>query len=209
LTLAVALAQSALVSSLLSPCLAFNKLAVTLSSGADASAGEVDARGGVADDHRLISKSDEVVKTPSSSGQDTEAAKPLLSKSISKPISKDSLSKIASISVTVQEQGKTVKYSGVPLRALLKEEVSAIDEMPEWKKLAKQKIMLEVLGKDGFPALMSAVEVATNQSGNRFVLATEEDGKPMESIKLICPNDEHHTRWVRDCEELKLFCVDQ
>jgi WD40 repeat protein len=144
-----------------------------------------------------------------SRGQDSGQAQLIFHQPISKSISREALGKFTRISVNVSEQGKNVNYSGAPLRDLLKEQIAAIDSMSDWKKLAKQKIILEVLGKDGFPALISAVEVATNQSGDRFILATESDGKPTEGVRLICPNDEHHVRWVRDCVTLRLVSVDQ
>src|SRR5208283_1375918 len=53
---------------------------------------------------------------------------------VSKTISQKALEKYSSISVTVEEDGKAVKYSGVPLRTLLAEMVPELklETMPGW-----------------------------------------------------------------------------
>lgn len=125
-----------------------------------------------------------------------------------KKISLDSIRKYRTISVDAEEHGKKAKYTGVPLRELLSEEIPAINTMADWRELAHSEIVVEVLGDDGFPALIAATELATNESGDRFVLATKRDDQPMtESIELVCPNDQYHVRWVRNVASFRILPV--
>ena len=125
-------------------------------------------------------------------------------------ISPESLSKYKTISVTVEENGKKNTYEGVPVRTILAEEIPAINSMPEWKQLARREIVLKFVADDGFPAIFAATEVATNVSGDRFILATICDGKPLAGgIRLICPKDEHHVRWARQIKSLQFISLEK
>ena len=127
---------------------------------------------------------------------------------LEKKISLESLAKYKTISVGADHHGKKAQYSGVPLRALLGEQVPAIDTMANWRKLAQEELVVEVRGDDGFPALITATELATNESGDRFLLATKCDDKPMaEGIQLVCPNDQQHVRWVRHVASFRIIPV--
>ena len=123
-------------------------------------------------------------------------------------ISVQALSKYKTQSVTVKEQGKKMSYLGVSLRSLLAEQIAGIDTMADWKKLAKDRLVVEVLGADGFPALITATELAMNSSGDKFILATICNGTPLtEGIKLVCPSDDHHVRCVRQVQSMRLIHV--
>ena len=129
---------------------------------------------------------------------------------VSKTISQKELEKYKQISVTVEEDGKKFKYSGVPLRELLADMMPEVklDTMPEWKALARQELIMEATGDDGYSGLVTALEVAMNKPGDRFFLATLQDGKPVESgIRLICKMDEAHLRWVRQVVSLRIVAV--
>jgi hypothetical protein len=129
---------------------------------------------------------------------------------VSKAISPENLKKYEQISITVETEGKKIKYSGVPLRVILGEMMPELNltEMPGWKALSKQELVMEVLGSDGYPGLVTGTELAINKSGDRYLLATERDGKPNESgIQLICRMDEARTRWVREVVSLRVVTV--
>jgi hypothetical protein len=129
---------------------------------------------------------------------------------VSKTISLKALEKYTSISVTVEEEGKEVKYTGVPLRTLLSEMIPELklDTMPGWKALSRQELVMEVKGDDGYPGLVPAIDVAINKSGDRFVLATHKDGKPIEAgVHLICKMDEARTRWVRQAVSVRVVAL--
>lgn len=129
---------------------------------------------------------------------------------ISKNISRKELEKYKSISVNVEEDGKQAKYEGVPLRTLLSDLLPGynLDAMPEVKKLAREELVLEVSGYDNYPGIVTALEVAMNHSGDRFLLATHKDGKEIDpGVQLICKLDEMHTRWVHQVVRLRIVAV--
>ncbi|MBX9721876.1 MAG: hypothetical protein K2X81_10815, partial [Candidatus Obscuribacterales bacterium] len=117
---------------------------------------------------------------------------------VSKAVSMKSLADYKTISVSIKEDNnKRTKYTGVPLRTLFAEMVPEIkiDTMPDWKALSRQELVMEVKGDDGYPGLVTAIELATNPEGDRFILATTCDGKPIEKgLQLICKTDEYHVR---------------
>lgn len=127
--------------------------------------------------------------------------------SVVKPISVKELEPFKSISISVDEDGKAVKYDGVPLRDLFKVMMPKvkIETMPDWKALARLDLVMEVKGADGYPGLVTAVELAMNANGDRFILATRREGKPIESgVQLVCREDEYHVRWVKEAVQLRL-----
>lgn len=146
-----------------------------------------------------------------SSNVNTEAATTSSpSQSTFKEISAEVLQKYQSISVTIDDNSTKITYSGVPLRAVLGEMMPGIDldSMPEWKKLARKALIMEVLGNDGFPGLIATTEIAMNKSGDRFILATHKDGKVVETgVHLVCKADEGHVRWVRSVASVRLISV--
>jgi len=129
---------------------------------------------------------------------------------VSKAISLEALKKYKQISIDVETEGKKVRFSGVPLRVILGEMVPELnlENMPGWKALSRQELVMEALGSDGYPGLITATELAINKSGDRFLLATERDGKPNEfGVQLICKMDEARTRWVREVASLRVVSL--
>ncbi len=129
---------------------------------------------------------------------------------VRKIISTKELGKYKLNSVVVDEDGKQVKYKGVSLRLLLSEMLPEVnlDTMQDWKTIARQELVMEVTGDDGYPGLATALEVAMNKSGEQFLLATHKDGKLIESgVQLVCKSDEAHARWVHQIVLLRLVAV--
>ena len=84
----------------------------------------------------------------------------------------------------------------------------SLASMPDWKALAKKELVMEVLGDDGYPGLVTAAEVAINESGDRYILATEENGKPIANgVRMICKLDEFHVRWVHSIVSLRIATI--
>jgi hypothetical protein len=128
----------------------------------------------------------------------------------SKTISLTDLRKYPQTTIEAEEKGIKVKYSGVPLRLLLAEMLPdcKLESMPEWKALTKRELVMELKGDDGFPSLVTVTEVAINKSGDRFIIATEKDGKPLDvAPQLICKIDEARTRCVRNVVALKIVSL--
>lgn len=124
-----------------------------------------------------------------------------------KTISVGALEKYKTISITVKEKDNDVTYTGVPLRDLLADMVPdlKLDSMPEWKTLSRRELVMEIKGSDGFPALVTATDLAINKAGDRFVLATQKDGKKIEAgVHLICKMDEVRVRWIREVASLRV-----
>lgn len=129
---------------------------------------------------------------------------------VSKTISLEALKKYEPVSVEVEADGKKINYTGVPLRVMLGEMMPELNlsDMPGWKDLSRLELVMEVLGSDGFPGLVTGTELAINKSGDRFLLATERDGKPNENgIQLICRMDEARTRCVKQVVSLRLVSL--
>jgi hypothetical protein len=132
---------------------------------------------------------------------------------VRKDISMSALEKYGSTDISVQDpkaegdDKKEMKYSGIPLRAILNEMVPdlKLESMAEIKTAAKRELVLEVKGADGYPALIPVADIAINRQGDRFVLATHVDGKLMQSgPQLICKMDQAKTRWVHDVVSLRV-----
>ena len=137
-------------------------------------------------------------------------AEPTQQLAAAKTISPKELAKYKSVSVSVEQDGKQVKYTGVPLRVILAEMLPHVklESMPEWKALSRRELVMVVKGDDGYPGLVTAIELSINKTGDRFVLATQKDGKLIESgVQLICKGDDASTRWVRNVVSLRVSTV--
>lgn len=127
-----------------------------------------------------------------------------------KRISFAELEKYQSILVTADDGVSKTNYEGVPLRVLISELApdADLDTAIGWKTLAQRKLVAEVTGDDGYPGLVTALEIAKNKDGDRYILATKCDGKQIESgPQLICKMDSAKTRWVRDVVQLRIVEV--
>jgi hypothetical protein len=136
-------------------------------------------------------------------------AAPVADAKFSKKISLADLASYDKKTVVVKEGGKEVKYEGVPLRTFLKEFLpeSKLDDMPDRKEIARRELVMEVTADDKYPGLVTALEVAMNDSGDKFILATARDGKALEGVQMICKLDEMHARWVHNVVRLRLVEV--
>ena len=108
--------------------------------------------------------------------------------------------------VTVTEKGKRVVYEGVPLRAMLGDQLKGGNAMVNMRDLVDAVIL--VRGADDYQAAVSAAEVAMDKTGERYILAISVDGQPLTKeqgpVKLIIPADGDRARWVRMVVELSL-----
>ncbi len=126
---------------------------------------------------------------------------------LKRSISLKDLSSEKSINISAVWKGKVQKYTGVPLRTFFKEMISIpIENMADWKQLSRYELVVEVVGKDGYPALVSASEMAMNEKGNKFVLCKNTEGKE-ESILLVCKDDDYRVRCVRDVAYLRIVPI--
>ena len=109
------------------------------------------------------------------------------------------IAKASQVEVKVTEQGKAVTYKGVPLRSLLADRLKGPNAMADLRGLADA--VLVVRASDDYLATFSAAEVAMDETGQKYLLAVERDGKPLDArqgpAKVIVPGDPQHVRWVR------------
>lgn len=110
-----------------------------------------------------------------------------------------SIQKASQVEVKVMEGGEAVTYKGVPLRSLLADRLKGPNAMADLRNLADS--VLVVRASDDYQAAISAAEVAMDESGQKYLLATERNGKPLDPkqgvVKLVVPGDPQHVRWVR------------
>lgn len=103
------------------------------------------------------------------------------------------------IELKVKEKGVETTYKGVPLRSLLQEQLKDPISMADLRKLADAVLLVKAT--DGYQAAVSAVEVAIDETGAKYFLAVEKDGKPLDDkqgpVKLIVPGDPKPVRSVR------------
>jgi DMSO/TMAO reductase YedYZ molybdopterin-dependent catalytic subunit len=114
---------------------------------------------------------------------------------------------MARVEVRVTENGQQVTYSGVPLRVVLNQKLSASPSMAALRALADR--VLVISAPDGYQAAVSAAAVAMDPKGERYLLALERDGKPLGDeqgpVKLIVPGDSERVRWVRNVSAVDLI----
>lgn len=111
-----------------------------------------------------------------------------------------SLKKASTVEVKVKEKGVEAIYKGVPLRAVLSAHLDGkVVEMADLRNLVDA--VLIVKATDGYQAAVSACEVAMDETGAKYLLAVEKDGKPLDAkqgpIKLVIPGDPKPIRAVR------------
>ncbi len=111
------------------------------------------------------------------------------------------------VEIKVQERDGEASYRGVPLRTLLEDQWKG--PKPAMSDLrALSDAVLIIRGTDGYQAAVSAASVAMDDSGERYVLALERNGKPLDKdqgpVKLLIPGDPMRVRWVRNIEAVEL-----
>ncbi len=126
-----------------------------------------------------------------------------------KQISIKDLESYEKISITAKEDAADVKYDGVAMRVLLKEFMpdKDLDSKDVVEGNFRRELVMEVTADDNYSGLATAMEVAMNKAGDKFVLATHKNGQVMDGVRLICKMDEHRTRWVQKIAILRLVEV--
>lgn len=116
------------------------------------------------------------------------------------------LAKMDQKTLTVKEGEQSIKYYGVPLRAVLATKLGDPKSMAKLRELSDA--VLFVRGSDGYRAAVSAAEVAMDEKGERFLLALEREGKPLDErhapLQLVIPGDPKRVRWVRNVIAVEL-----
>jgi hypothetical protein len=61
-----------------------------------------------------------------------------------------------------------------------------------------------VTGADGYAAALSEGEIDPKLEGKQVILATDEDGKPLDAPRLVVPGDAHASRGVHDVVSIEV-----
>ena len=127
------------------------------------------------------------------------------------PLDRAAMKEMEPAEVRVPEGDKTVTYGGVPLAAILAKQAKDTKSMAGLRALSDAVLL--VRGSDGYQVAVSAVAVAMDTKGERFLMATTRDGKPLDEgfgpIRLIVPGDPKHARWVRNVAAVRLVRLDK
>jgi DMSO/TMAO reductase YedYZ molybdopterin-dependent catalytic subunit len=110
------------------------------------------------------------------------------------------------VEAKVTERGRAVTYSGIPLATVLTDKLKGDTPMAGLRSLADAVVL--VRAEDGYQAAVSAAAVAMDKKGERFLLALERDGQPLDKaqgpVRLIVPGDPERVRWVRQVSGIDL-----
>jgi DMSO/TMAO reductase YedYZ molybdopterin-dependent catalytic subunit len=113
------------------------------------------------------------------------------------------------VELKVKNGDRLEVYSGVPLASLLPGKPDA--GMAGLRNLSDAVIL--VRGTDGYQAAVSAAAVAMDPKGERFLLATARDGKPLAEsegpARLVVPGDPKHVRWVKNIASIRLVRLEE
>jgi DMSO/TMAO reductase YedYZ molybdopterin-dependent catalytic subunit len=122
------------------------------------------------------------------------------------PFDLDAWRRADRVEVRIQEEGKPVVYTGVPLATVLEPRLRGSNRMAALRALADAVILVQAA--DGYQAAVAAVAVAMDPKGERYLLALARDGKPLDErqgpVRLIVPGDPQRVRWVRGVNALRL-----
>ncbi len=107
----------------------------------------------------------------------------------------------------VDENGRNVVYSGVPLAIVLRDSAKNQEGMAFTRSLADAVIVVQ--GADDYQASVSAAAAWIDEKGERYILTTERDGKPLDPkhgpVMLAIPAEKRRVRWVRSVDSLRLL----
>jgi hypothetical protein len=119
------------------------------------------------------------------------------------------VAKMSHIAVTsVEHDGTTSHYSGVPLAQLLHDAGAPVGDDV---KGAPARSYVAVEGSDGYVALYSLAELDTTAGTCAPILADQRDGANLPAsigpYHIVAPCDRNHARWVRNVTSITIVTV--
>jgi hypothetical protein len=104
--------------------------------------------------------------------------------------------------VTASEHEHTSTFAGIPLDTILRRAGVPIDSV----RGARAAMYVLVEARDGYRALYSLAELASDLGGGGVLLVDARDGAPLAEregpLRLVNPGDQRPTRWVRQVTTL-------
>jgi len=111
------------------------------------------------------------------------------------------------VQFTDPERRNVIRYSGVPLMALLVE--LGVPQRPKGKDL---RLYVVAEARDGYKVVFSLGEVSPEVHDGSVLLADSADGKPLGDdggpIELVCSGDRSPARWIRDVASIRVIAAD-
>jgi len=110
--------------------------------------------------------------------------------------------------MTVEDHGKTIRFEGVPLRAVLEKSGVTFGDTLRGKRLAA---CLLVEAADGYQVVIALPELDSGFTDRVILLADKADGRPLDSkegpFRVVVPGEKRMARWVRQVTTLKVVQV--
>ena len=115
-------------------------------------------------------------------------------------------SMVPKVELKINQEGRSVTYSGIPLGAILDRRAKPIAGMPGLRDLSDAVLL--VRGADSYQAAVSAASVAMDPEGQRYLIASQRDGQSIPT-QLIIPGDPKRARWVKDVVAIRLVRLNE
>ena len=118
----------------------------------------------------------------------------------------ESIAAMPHVTLTTKDRsGKELTYSGVSVRAILDQ--AGVPSTTQMRNGAVA-LALVVEATDGYRAVFSLTEIDAQSPDRPVLLADQRDGKPLNAqegpFRLIAPQDQRPTRWVRQVTALRI-----
>lgn len=126
------------------------------------------------------------------------------------PFDVQALRKLPQVEATIKTASGSTTYKGVPLRALIAARLDPNGGMPALRKLSDASLI--VRAGDDYQVAFSAAEVALDENGEKYLVALEQDGKPLDSkhapAQIVIPGESgKRVRWIRNVESVHLVRI--
>ena len=109
------------------------------------------------------------------------------------------LKALPAVVVETQYEGQAkAQWKGASLRALL-DKAGIVDEEGPGANL---RHLILARGADGYAAGIAIGEIDPRFEGKAVIIAYEQDGKPLDSLRLVVPGDAHPGRAVHDLADV-------
>lgn len=110
--------------------------------------------------------------------------------------------------IDAEDHGRTVRFTGVPLRLVLEKAGVTLGDSLRGKRLAS---CLVVEAADGYRVVIALPELDPGFTDRVILLADKADGHPMDAkegpFRVVVPGEKRPARWVRQVTTLKVLQV--
>ncbi len=104
------------------------------------------------------------------------------------------LSALPRVTVTLTHDKQHTSYTGALLWPLL--DAAAPTELPGDRTHVRHTVLAH--GRDGYAAALAIGELDPNLEGKQVLVAYEQDGHPLATLRLVVPGEAHPARSVKD-----------